>query len=173
MPWYAAWVGGRPDYRIVLPEKIREALQFELCWICGTTLGRFSAFLISPAAAVTRETNAPPAHASCAEYAVRVVPTGLPVAVVWVTLRFDIWFPTRHEGPVIRIGDPVDVFWFARGQRACRHEAIEALALGLPELRQRAMQAGPTAVVILDHQISQAKALIPADDAPLARVVTE
>lgn len=166
-PWYAAWSGGKPDYRVARAEAMAEALRFRLCWLCGQPTGSILAFLSGPETAVTRRAAEGPAHATCAEYAVRLYPIYRGVAVIWVTRRFDVWYPHKDAAPLLMLGDPIDVFWFRSGRRAYRLEVLNAIGLGLPELRRAAMEDGPRALAQLDAQIRAAKILIPSDDAPM------
>jgi hypothetical protein len=199
VPWFVAWIDGEPDFRIVAPGRLAEALRLGLCWICGQQISSgFGAFVVGPMCVINRTSAEPPAHVNCAEYAVRVCPflaipaarrreTSMPdtvppagvmirrnpgVAVIWVTKRFDVWFPTADEFPLITLGDPIDVFWFAEGRRAYRGEVLESLAAGLPELRRVAMdqdqaEGGTRCVEALDAQVRRARPLIPTDSQPM------
>lgn len=75
VPWFAAWFDadgqpcergqGKPDYRVVHPEDVRDAHRFELCWICGGRRGAFATFVIGPMCAVNRTSAEPPSHLDC------------------------------------------------------------------------------------------------------------
>ncbi len=39
VPWFAAWINGAPDFRVVDPSKVGEAWTGGLCWVCGQRLG--------------------------------------------------------------------------------------------------------------------------------------
>lgn len=193
VPWFVAWFGGEPDFRIIAPGRMAEALSGNLCWLCGQQIiGSYVGFVAGPLAAVNRASPEPPGHVNCAEYAARVCPflthpgarrreSALPttkdpagemirrnpgVCLVWVTRKFDVWYPRPNDGPLIRMGDPIDVFWFRMGRRAYRFEVLSALAAGLPDLRRAAMIDGPRAVAQLDGKIRVARSLIPADESP-------
>lgn len=188
VPWFVAWIGGVPDFRIIGPSKLQEALTGRLCWMCGEPMGMFSTFVVGPMCAVNRISSEPPSHAPCAAYAARACPflthpaarrreTSLPedtiepggvmirrnpgVALLWVTRRYDVWFPKPAEGPIIRMGDPDAVHWYAKGRAADRTEVLNAMSLGLPELRRVAMLEGPEATAELDAQIRAALQHVP------------
>src|SRR5262249_43089802 len=74
VPWFVAWINGKPDFRIIDTPKIPKALRLDLCWLCGQTLGRFRTFVIGPMCMVNRVSSEPPSHIDCAEYAVKACP---------------------------------------------------------------------------------------------------
>lgn len=188
VPWFVADVDGVPDFRVIGAGRIEQALQLDLCWICGGRRGRLQTFVIGPMCAVNRTSAEPPSHSLCARYAALACPflttprmrrreNGLPpgvrdpagvmlrrnpgVTLVWTTARFDVWFPDPAEGPLIKIGDPVKAEWFCEGRPALRAEVTTSLGTGLPELRQMAMQDGPLAVLQLDEQLKSTMYLLP------------
>ena len=187
VPWFVATIDGTPDFRVIKPGAIRDALRFRLCWICGQPAGANAAFVIGPMCAVNRVSAEPPSHRDCAIYAATHCPfltrpgmrrrdTALPdghvdpagvmiarnpgVALVWVTRR---WQPFNTDGGVLfDVGDPVETLWFAQGRPATRGEVEASIASGLPLLRAEAVQEGARAVVELDRQHRAALALVPA-----------
>ena len=62
VPWFVAWVDGRPEFRAVRPGQVEHALKHRLCWVCGTSLGRFKTFVIGPMCGINRTTAEPPCH---------------------------------------------------------------------------------------------------------------
>jgi hypothetical protein len=74
VPWFVAWIDGTPDFRIIRPGGVADALRLELCWVCGQTRGRHAAFVIGPMCAVNRVTAEPPSHLPCAIYSARACP---------------------------------------------------------------------------------------------------
>jgi len=34
VPWFVAWINGVPDFRIIKPGAVLEALKYKKCWIC-------------------------------------------------------------------------------------------------------------------------------------------
>jgi hypothetical protein len=188
VPWFVADIDGVPDFRIIAAGKIAEALRDELCWICGRPLTLLQAFVIGPMCAVNRATAEPPCHTLCALYAARACPfivrpnmvrreRRLPahveppgvmirrnpgVVAVWVTDRYDVWFPRPDEGPLIRIGTPLKVDWFREGRTATRFEVATSMGEGLADLRQAAIAEGPKSVLELDSMVKLAEEYLPA-----------
>lgn len=79
-PWFVDWNGGQPDFRVVQPERVVQAVREERCFICGQPFTtRFGArearaFNVGPLAAITRTSAEPPGHKSCAEWAAVACP---------------------------------------------------------------------------------------------------
>lgn len=50
VPWFVATVDGKPDFRIIKPGAINEAVRRNICWVCGKLrFGRTSqSFVIGP-----------------------------------------------------------------------------------------------------------------------------
>lgn len=170
VPWFVAWIDGKPDFRAFDPDKLRRAIKFSKCWICGDRLGVNKAFVIGPMCIVNRVSGEPPAHHACAEFALLACPfITLPHAkrrtanipehytanpemlphnpgamALWSTRYFT---PFQSHGSILcRIGDPDEVQWFAEGRAATRAECIAAFERGLQPLleleRERASAAG-------------------------------
>jgi len=74
IPWFVPWIDGEPDVRHADTEKWKRAINKDLCWICGQTLGRHKAFVIGPMCAINRTTSEPPSHYDCALYAAKACP---------------------------------------------------------------------------------------------------
>lgn len=74
VPWFVAWIDGKPDFRVIQPGKFEQALNHRLCWVCGEKLGSRAAFVVGPMCAVTRTTSEPPCHRECAEFAAQHCP---------------------------------------------------------------------------------------------------
>lgn len=159
VPWFVA--GG--DHRVVDSRKFGPALKRRLCWICGQPLGRNLAFLIGPMCAITRTISEPPAHLECCEYTVRACPflsrphmhrraAGLPegaqfasgfgirrnpgATCIWITRSFS---PFREgAGLLFRLGDPIELRWYAEGRPATAQEVHASVYSGLPLLYETA-----------------------------------
>lgn len=159
VPWFVQEVEGRePDFRIVDSHKLRQALRFSRCWICGGPLGVNKTFVVGPMCVVSRVSAEPPAHAECALFAAHFCPflalphakrreANLPehaatnpshllhnpgVIAVWTTRRFTTF---RNAGSLLcRFAEPVSVQWFAEGRHATRDEVIAGFEKGLPAL---------------------------------------
>lgn len=161
VPWFVAWIDGEPDFRVIGPGRLRDALVQNRCWLCGQRLGPNAAFVVGPMCIVTKTTAEPGSHQSCATFAAKACPflttptmtrrearmpedTRKPagvmigrnpgVAVVWVSRRWHTWRPDTG-GILIDLGDPVAVHWYARGRTATRAEARQSIDTGLPILR--------------------------------------
>jgi hypothetical protein len=74
VPWFVAWIDGKPDFRVIGPGKVADAINFERCWLCGQHRGRYSTFVIGPMCAVNRISAEPPSHGDCAVYAAQACP---------------------------------------------------------------------------------------------------
>ncbi|WP_224741803.1 hypothetical protein [Bradyrhizobium sp. 2S1] len=186
VPWFVAWLDGKPDFRVIGPDKLVQAVKRSLCWTCGQPLGQYKAFPIGPMCAINRTIAEPPSHLECAEYAVRACPflsnprmrrnekdmpaghqepAGMmikrnPGAVcIWVTKEFRVM--RDGNGAVFRLGDPTSMTWWAEGRRATRAEVDHSIQTGLPLLRAEAEKEGPEALAMLDRYIARAQRLLP------------
>jgi hypothetical protein len=71
VPWFAAWIDGEPDFRIVAPGKLEQAIRGDgRCWVCGVPFLTWQdrAFLVGPMCTVNRISAEPPVHKSCGVY---------------------------------------------------------------------------------------------------------
>ena len=66
VPWFVAWIGGKPDLRVVAEGKIEAAHRKKLCWVCGQPMGRFKAMTLGPMCIINRTISEPPSHRDCA-----------------------------------------------------------------------------------------------------------
>lgn len=189
VPWFASWVDGKPEFRYVRPERYAEAVQRELCWICGQPMGRFRAFSIGPMCCINRVSSDPPSHRDCAIYATRACPfmanprsvrreTGQPgrlgqpagimikrnpgVVLVWITKRYVI--KREPDGMLFRLGDPEEALWFAEGRPATRTEVMASIDSGYPQLLEVAAAESPEAVLKLDAMRDAAMRWLPAGE---------
>jgi hypothetical protein len=189
VPWFVAWIDGQPDFRVVAPGKIQDAVNLGQCWVCGGILGGWKAFVIGPMCAINRVSAEPPSHRDCAIYSATHCPfltkpqmrrreSGVPeeahspagtmiprnpgVALVWVTRSFEP-LRTPDGGVLFTVGDPVDVMWFAEGRKATRAEVEASIDSGLPILRTEADKEGPAAVADLEAMHREALTLLPRE----------
>lgn len=188
VPWFVAWVNGQPEFRIADPAKWVMAVKLKVCWVCGEPLGRWLAFPIGPMCAITRTTPEPPSHVDCAEWSIQncpflsqpravrrdgdlptdaEAPAGMMirrnpgVVCLWVTRGFEVFTDDRGK-PLITVGAPERVTWWAEGRQATREEVQASMDGGLPILLQVAKQDGPFAVEQLGKQTRAVEALLPA-----------
>ena len=187
VPWFVAWIDGEPDFRIIKPRAVLQALRDKKCWICGERLGKYKAFVIGPMCAINRVSSEPPMHRDCAEFAAMACPfltrpkakrrehgvteldvkeaagIGLKrnpgVALVWITRRFEII--RLKDGLLFDVGDPDEVLWFCEGRAANRNEVMESINSGFPILQEAAEKEGDGAVEELVRRRSAAEALVP------------
>jgi hypothetical protein len=75
VPWFVAWIDGKPDFRIIERGRMAAALTQDKCWVCGERRSAPTAsFVIGPMCAVNRVSAEPPSHYECATYAARACP---------------------------------------------------------------------------------------------------
>jgi hypothetical protein len=186
VPWFVAWIDGAPDFRVIGPGKIPEAVMDKRCWVCGQRLGKYLSFVIGPMCAVNRISGEPASHRDCAIYAARACPflstpkmhrneKGLPgevcpaagipsarnpgVTLVWITKSFKVL--QVNNGVLFKLGEPVGTLWFSEGREASRQEILHSIETGLPSLAELAKQDGPAAVKELERQTREALSLVP------------
>lgn len=194
VPWFVAWIdsgsGREPDFRVIAPGKIDQAITRQLCWICGTRITGNYTFVIGPMCAVNRISAEPPSHRDCAIFAARACPflarpgmrrreSNIPdearnpagimirrnpgVALVWVTKSYRLVADGRG-GTLIEVGKPAATLWYAEGRPATRAEVMASIESGLPALREVATQSGePADLALLDAQLDAALTLVPAE----------
>lgn len=190
IPWFVAYVNGKPDFRVVEAQRRVEAVVDKRCWICGEKIGVHKAFAIGPMCAVNRVSAEPPSHWECAEYAARACPfltlpkmvrreDGLPehdremqpgimltrnpgVTLLWETTRFRT-MPDGKGSWIIHFGDPIRVQWYAEGRLATRPEVLESIESGMPLLVELAQQDGPDALQLLARMRAGVDALLPEE----------
>lgn len=194
VPWFVAWIDGQPDFRVIAPGRIHEAVAGRLCWVCGKPAGSYKAFLIGPMCAVNRVTAEPPSHRDCAVYSAAHCPFlttpnmvrregRLPegaedpagimirrnpgVALVWVVKGKGYRLvPDGRGGALFRLGEPVETLWYAHGREATRAEAEASIDTGMPILRTEAERDGPAAAAELDAMAAAARRFLPAAEGP-------
>lgn len=189
VPWFVAWIDGKPDFRIVDTPKVGEAYRKRLCWLCGKTLGQYMCFVVGPMCAVNRASSEPPSHRDCALYAVRACPflvqpkmrrneIEMPdykpapgvmvqhnpgVTLIWTSRTMKLMRVGGGE-VLFTFGDPERVEWFAHGRSATREEALAGLEKGLPNLQRVAKLNGRDAETDLVFQIERAMKYLPAEE---------
>ena len=185
VPWFVSFINGQWDFVNIDPRKVGEAYRRKICWLCGEPLGQYFAFVIGPMCSINRVSSEPPSHRECAEYAVRACPflarpnarrndkasmnhgetvPGIMIqhnpgaTLIWITKKF--W----PEDGLFRVGEPIEVQWFAEGRKATREEIDASIAKGLPYLRNVAAREGPDAVEALEQYIKRAEKLLPVHE---------
>lgn len=162
VPYFVAWIDGKPDFRLTDPAKFADCMLHGNCWVCGTRLGAHLAFPIGPMCAINRTTSEPPSHRNCAEWSIRNCPfltrpnmvrredevteankantAGIPlyrnpgVTCLWMTKFYAPFL--APNGVLFQVGDPEEVTWWREGRPATREEILESIHSGLPSLRE-------------------------------------
>jgi hypothetical protein len=168
VPFFVAWLDGKPDHRVVEPIKLLRCIRDGVCWICGERLTLPVVCVIGPMCGVNHVSSEPPSHEACARFSVSGCPflsrpsmrrreAGLPeeliaapgvallhnpgVSLLWWTERVEVFKVKGPKGSTHRlfdIGEPQRVEWWTEGRLATRDEAIDAIILGLPKLMEQA-----------------------------------
>lgn len=163
VPWFVAWVDGKPEFRAMDGAKWLLAVRERRCWVCGDRLGAYMTFVIGPMCGINRTTAEPGCHLDCAEWSARNCPflsrpqmvrreddflnnehlveesagtaiTRNPgVALLWTTKQFHV-FNDGQGKPLIHLGDPTAVRWYAEGRPATRAEVLQSVDSGFPAL---------------------------------------
>jgi hypothetical protein len=187
VPWFVAELAdGSPEFRCMDARRWTAAVKQRRCWVCGAKLGSYLAFVIGPMCGITRTSGEPPNHLECAEFSVRACPflsrphmarreDGLPedyatpggfailrnpgVSLIWVTKSYTL-FDDGEGKPLIRVGDPVHVGFYAEGREATSEEVRHSIDTGLPLLMEKAELDGPEGVVDLKQRVEEFEALL-------------
>jgi hypothetical protein len=181
---------GEPDFRVADTRKMAVAMKQHLCWTCGSPMGVYKGFILGPMCAINRVISEPPSHRDCCVWSARNcpflskprmvrnekdMPSGMvdaagfglkrnPGAVaVWVTKSYHPFKPHMgNAGVLFSVGLPVEVLWFAEGQRATRKQVMATIESGYPKLMELAMLEGPDAMAALKIQREVAMQLVPS-----------
>lgn len=161
VPWFVAWIEGKPDFRVADKPKWFRAVRENLCWVCGGKLGGHKTFVIGPMCGVNRTTSEPPTHLDCAQWSARNCPflsnpnmvrnekdlvgeapagemikRNPGVTLLWTTKKYT---PFKvHNGYLITIGDPVSMDFYYGGRFATKEEVLESVNSGCPALEASA-----------------------------------
>jgi len=160
VPFFVAYVDGKPEFRIADARKKHDCIRENLCWVCGQRTGKYKCFPIGPMCVVNRNTAEPPCHLDCAEWSVQACPfilnpnmvrreNSLPpgvtepagiaikrnpgVLALYICSEYKL---TRDggDGILFSLGEPLGVSWWKEGRTATREEVAESVASGLPLL---------------------------------------
>lgn len=167
VPWFVAYLDGKPEFRAMDPIKYSRAIRERLCWVCGGKLGKNVVFVAGPMCGINRTSAEPPSHLECAQWSARNCPflrnpeqvrrqddlvnnaklveeaaghalsRNPGVTMLWVTREFEV-FDDGKGRPLITMGEPERVEWVAHGRAATRAEVEESIETGLPALRAAA-----------------------------------
>lgn len=171
VPWFVTWMKdgevcdageGEPEFRVITSERIKEAVDRKLCWVCGEKMGTFYSFTAGPMCAVNQISAEPPSHRDCARFSAKGCPfltrphmrrreNDLPtederveagkmilrnpgVAMVWTTKHFRPI--SADEGVVFRMGSPTGIDWYHEGGYATTDQVLDSIRSGLPILNE-------------------------------------
>ena len=192
VPWFVAWHEGKPAFRAMDGTKFVKAIRQKLCWVCGERLGVNVCFVAGPMCGINRTSSEPPCHLDCARWSARNCPflsnprmvrredevintvaarenvAGQMIArnpgvtMLWITRQFEI-FDDGSGKPLIQMGEPDAVEWWARGKRATREQVQESIETGLPNLEAMArLEKG--GMEFLGKSIARFEKWIPGSD---------
>jgi hypothetical protein len=186
VPWFVAWVDGEPEFRVADGRKWELAVKTSRCYVCGSKLGAYLAFVLGPMCGISRTTVEPACHRECALWSILNCPfltrphmtrreNDLPVdhepqagfglkrnpgvALLWVARGFEIFNDDKGK-PMLHVGVPVEIACFAEGRKATRAEIEESIAGGLPKLEEFAQLDGPPGVAALKMSVKQFEGLL-------------
>jgi hypothetical protein len=189
VPWFVSMRDGVPDFVNIHPEKVVEAINRKVCWLCGERLGRYLAFTIGPMCAVNRISAEPPTHLDCARYAVLACPflvnprarrndaAKVPeggnrfgtmiednpgMTAIWITHDYRLGIDREKGGAGFHLGAPLAVEFWKEGRPATRAEVAAKMEERIPILREVARSEGAEAMSALDLQYRKALELLPA-----------
>lgn len=186
VPWFVAWVDGKPEFRCADGAKFVRAVKEKLCWVCGDKLGTKLAFILGPMCAVNRISAEPPCHRECAEYSIKACPflsrpamerreggevyeqgtcAGVAirrnpgVSILWMTKGYSL-VEDGNGGVLFSVGAPFEIKPWAEGRTATTEEIAASFNSGLPILQKMAAQQGDFAEERLAVQVKAARKLL-------------
>jgi ferredoxin len=190
VPWFVAYIDGKPDFRIMDPRKWQLGIDKRRCWLCGQGLGKFGTFVAGLMCIVTHTSAEPPSHIECAKFAVRAcpfltIPTAqyrsakLPsevranegaimdnpeVTALWTTDQWRTECGLGDDGltRLVKFGEPRTVSYWTRGRPATDQEVASTFWRRLPILQQVAEQDGGDAPQKLAGMVEDALFWLPA-----------
>jgi hypothetical protein len=69
VPFVQMWLDGKPDFRVIDPEKSTRCVRQKLCAVCGVRLGEFCYFIGGDLCKANHLFTDPAMHGQCAEFA--------------------------------------------------------------------------------------------------------
>jgi hypothetical protein len=161
VPWFVEWINGKPEFRAMDGNKFLRAVRYKRCWICGDALGRYLTFVAGPMCGINQTSAEPPSHLECARYsalncpflnnpdAIRRIDEQMPmmndetpgfhlmrnpgVAMLWTCRDYAV-FDDGKGKPLIHMGEPSSVEWYAKGIAATREQVLASIDSGMPAL---------------------------------------
>jgi hypothetical protein len=74
IPFFVAYVNGKPDFRMLEVTKQKQCVEKKLCSICGKKLFEYQYFITGPMGLKNGTHSDPPSHRECAEYSMNICP---------------------------------------------------------------------------------------------------
>ena len=163
VPWFVDWIDGKPEFRAMDGRKYLTAITENRCWVCGEKMGITKVFVAGPMCGINRTSAEPPSHLECARWSAKNCPflsnprmvrredetinnmvmreraaghaiTRNPgVAMLWITREYEV-FDDGQGKPLIQMGEPERVEWYAHGRLATLEEVEASIHSGLPNL---------------------------------------
>ncbi len=188
VPWFVDWIDGKPEFRAMDGKKFVCAIREKLCWVCGERLGVHVCFVAGPMCGINRISAEPPSHLDCGAWSARNCPflsnpqmvrredervncqkvrensagfalTRNPgVTMLWVTRTYEIF--GTETGPLIQMGEPERVEWYACGRPATREQVMQSINSGLPN-REAIARLEPGGLRALAEAYQRFEPLIP------------
>lgn len=190
VPWFVAWVDGKPEFRAMDPKKLADAIGHRLCWVCGGKLGTYLVFTVGPMCGINRTSGEPPSHKDCASWSARNCPflsnpdmvrreddvvnnaklaahsegsaisRNPGVTLLWTTRNYQ-FFELQTGKVIITMDEPTAVEWWYRGRTATRREVVDSIESGLPAL-ENAARVEPGGLELLERMKDRFWKLLPA-----------
>ncbi|MGB0799280.1 MAG: hypothetical protein ACPGRD_08175 [Planktomarina sp.] len=177
---------GNWDFTYICPDRFKEVVKFEKCWVSGQPLGRFKAFCLGPMGVATRTSGDPPVTREIGNWAVQICPymlrararrsetkaglNELPHAGGSVTLTRNpgvvaVWVSKNskfEQGSGFDIGDPVEVTWWCEGRPAVRADIEDSITHGFENAKKTIPKNRPGDVQRLTAMVEASKVHWPA-----------
>lgn len=74
VPFFAMWIDGKPDFRVVNPQAVFECATAHKCFVCGQKMKGMFTFVGGPKSMEHHHFTDGPTHKDCAEYALQTCP---------------------------------------------------------------------------------------------------
>jgi hypothetical protein len=163
VPWFVAWLDGKPEFRAMDQRKYVMAIRENRCWVCGEKMGVTKVFVAGPMCGINRTSSEPPSHIECARWSAvncpflsnprtvrredeqfnnamarkrspgKMICRNPGVTMLWVTRQYEV-FDDGQGRPLIQMGEPERVEWYGNGREATLAEVQASIDSGLPNL---------------------------------------
>lgn len=156
VPYFVKWIDGKPDFRVVDPDKLVSCINQRLCWICGESMGAYKSFVVGPMGYVNRISSDAHMHFDCADFSVKACPFLINpnakrredemteagkhavgghlveenpgIMCVYTTKTYQV--KLVGKGPLFFLGEIDSATWWAQGRLATAQEIEHAFAVG-------------------------------------------